>query len=139
VVIAWVFFRAADLGAALHVLKGMAGANGVSLPASLAFDPRFAWFADSGVLFKGLLTNSAAPAMEAFAWIGVLCLAVWVLPNTQQLARDFDPAYESVGAPTMLAGLRWNLSSRWATLSAIMLALGVLSLNRVSAFLYFQF
>ena len=139
VVIAWVFFRAADVGSAVHMLKGMAGLNGVSLPIGLQGDARFAWLANSGAVFQGLLTNANATAAEAIAWIGVLLMAVWLLPNTQQFTRDFDPAVGPVAAPATLARLKWRPSPRWAMFSGGVLALGLLSLNRVSAFLYFQF
>ena len=139
VVVAWVFFRAADVRSALHVLKGMAGWNGVSLPVSLAQAPGFAWVADRGAVFEGLLTNTHAGATGAMLAVALLLLVVWLLPNTQQLTRDFDPASAPVSAPSLLRALKWRPDLQWAVLGGGMLGLGILALNRVSEFLYFQF
>jgi len=37
VVVAWVFFRATSVDAALRIMKGMAGQNGIAIPAGFAF------------------------------------------------------------------------------------------------------
>jgi D-alanyl-lipoteichoic acid acyltransferase DltB (MBOAT superfamily) len=139
VVIAWVFFRAADVRTAVHMLKGMVGLSGISLPVSLSGDPRLAWLTSRGVTFQGLFTNTHAAAGHALLWIALLMMAVWTLPNTQQLTRCFDPGYQPVQGPASLRSLIWRPSWRWAVLTGGALALGLLSLNRVSAFLYFQF
>jgi alginate O-acetyltransferase complex protein AlgI len=139
VVVAWVFFRAADIGSGLYVLKSMAGWNGVSLPVSLAQAPWLAWVADRGAVFEGLLTNTHAGAGQATLCIALLLIAVWLLPNTQQLTRDFDPASAPIQAPSALRALKWRPDLRWAVFTGGALALGVLALSRVSAFLYFQF
>jgi hypothetical protein len=139
VVIAWVFFRAADVSTALHMLNGMAGMNGISLPVSLAGDPRLVWLADHGAVFEGLLTNTQAAAGDALIWILVLLIAVRLLPNTQQLTRNFDPAYELIEAPKAFQSLAWRPDWKWAVFSGSALALALLTLGRVSEFLYFQF
>jgi hypothetical protein len=139
VVVAWVFFRAANVRTALYILKGMLGLNGVSLPVAFSGKAWLGWFPSRFAVFDGLLTNTRSSAAHAVLWIALLLLIAWMLPNTQQLTRYFHPGYESIHAPTVLPSLTWRPSHRWAMLTGIVLALGVLSLNRVSAFLYFQF
>ena len=80
------------------------------------------------------------------AW-GVFWLAwLWLLPNTQQLMRRFEPAYrcsnetmELAPAQMMFGRLAWRPSLAWASLTALIVPVAVLGLSRVSEFLYFQF
>lgn len=139
VVVAWVFFRATDLRSALCLLRGMAGMNGVSLPESLAGTSLAQWLGGGSVAFSGLLTNSNSNGVEPILWIVSLLAAVWALPNTQELMRDFGPSYAPVDSPRLLSNLRWRPTWRWVFLIAGCLATGFLALSKVSAFLYFQF
>ena len=117
VVVAWVFFRAADVGTALSLLQSMAGLQGASsAPATVDVD-------------MALLTASA-----------LLALA-WLAPNTYQLTGYVGPAgsYGSGRAvpPVRLGG--WQVSYGWAATVGLLLALNLASMSRVSEFIYFQF
>ena len=85
VVVAWVFFRAGSWDAALHVLEGMTGLNGLVLPPSLAA---------SALGVEGWLRVGPAPLLagDAFLWIAVFLVVVWFAPSTQDWFADWRPA-----------------------------------------------
>jgi hypothetical protein len=77
-----------------------------------------------------------------YGWIGVLMFIALVAPNTQQIMSKFDPAlYETVPARSGRGPrvLRWAPNGKWVAVIALVSTAGILSLNRVSEFLYFQF
>ncbi|HSV71495.1 MAG TPA: MBOAT family protein [Methylibium sp.] len=119
VVVAWVFFRAADLPTALSVLRGMAGAHGALLPEQLiAFVPALADVAQSVGKVPYLGDGSVMGCVELAL---MLALGIAVV----------------LAAPTLPA-----LRLRWRYL--LVVPCGALALQRVlygraSEFLYFQF
>ena len=137
VVVGWVFFRAHTHDGAFAILSGMAGANGVVVPAAIA--------ARLGPLGDWLVANGAADAslsgsqfLMTYLWVVVLfVVAVWA-PNSQEITARMRPA---MYGPTdgRSRRLAWALTPRWAIATGVVLALGVLALPRVSEFLYFQF
>jgi alginate O-acetyltransferase complex protein AlgI len=109
VLIAWVFFRAANLETAGRMLSAMMfGSN------------------------TAIMTDVTA----AVTLIAVLLAIVWFAPNSSQLA-----AYTFDKKP--MAGVQswphWSRSPRWAAVCGVLLALCLMSLTRVTEFLYFQF
>ena len=149
VVVGWVFFRAESFGAALRILEGMAGLNGVAIPNALA-----ARFGDTWTIAERLGITTFLGGGSAFvanyAWLLVLLpVALW-MPNTQEIFREYEPALAyspgEAPVPSQLQASRsarrrivWRPTPRWAAVTAAVTALGLLSLNRVSEFLYFQF
>jgi D-alanyl-lipoteichoic acid acyltransferase DltB (MBOAT superfamily) len=144
VIVAWVFFRANTFGAAMDILKGMAGLNGVSLP--IAF---------TGVLRPVMpLLNRLGATTEmgggsefvlTYTWVVSLWAIALFAPNTSQIMRTFEPAldYPVRGIPesdhATAGAATWRFSFRWAVVVGVAAACGLLSLSRVSQFLYFQF
>lgn len=146
VVVAWVFFRAESFDAAERILAGMAGMNGVWLPAS--------YYAMLGPL---------APVLEGYGWrfetadgflfggvvqvgfLAGLMAIVFLLPNTQEwvgyIARDRDTPgvllFERVAAwfPAWRPGFVQG-SVLGAVLCYCLLAIFA---ETPSEFLYFQF
>lgn len=130
VVIAWVFFRAAHLDAALLILNGMAGAEGT-------------WI------------MPAENPTWTFVHIGVVMSLVFLAPNTYQFMRRYAvykpgnaipvPHESSSHVDTQIAGpaarLTWRLSCRWAFTLALMMVvcIGAMMSATPSPFLYFQF
>ncbi len=113
VMLAWVFFRAADQATAYDMLRSLAGWHGVG-----GVDDGFAL---------------AVP-------IALLLLAL-LLPNTQQITGYVGPkgthgTHRPEGAASRL---RWRLTAPWAVYLGILLALCLMALSRVSEFIYFQF
>lgn len=138
VMIAWVFFRAADLTTALDVLSGMAGANGIDLPAwSKA---KLYWLAATGVQlrFEGIRW------IDFFSWtqLPVLLLAALLalfFPNSQEIMGGLRPRFDLAQSAVRKQLLLWRPNVTWvAIISALFLAC-VFSLNRATEFLYFQF
>ncbi|HEY2363539.1 MAG TPA: MBOAT family protein [Candidatus Angelobacter sp.] len=138
VCVAWVFFRAADLGTATRILSGMTGLNGVYLPVTWVA-PLGGWaerLQSWGLNFSPLLIPHAP---QALVTISPLLLAVWFLPNSLQcmrLARPSLNAQSIMAAPRLLT---WVPNVRWAVLGGVAVAVCLLSLGRVSEFLYYQF
>jgi alginate O-acetyltransferase complex protein AlgI len=110
VVVGWVLFRAADLGCAATMLAGMAGRTGVT---------------------TGGLIEPAAAWLLLLPLLGI----VWLAPNTQELTGYAPDRAQRPPLP----GAVWRLSPGWAAATGCLFALALLSLSKVSEFLYFQF
>jgi len=150
VVVGWVFFRAADFPAALAMLKAMCGLNGVALPAAVvqALGP-------AGVALQGLGVTAVPGGGTTFAytwaWIVVLWTIALAAPNTAQIMAHENPAldYRAVAREAWQAArrsaagvaerLQWRPTTGWSVAIGGLAALSLLSLNRVTEFLYFQF
>lgn len=147
VVVGWVLFRAADLDAALRMLEGMAGLNGIALPNAIAVRLGGLWTQLQGWGVESYLGGGAAFA-ATWAWVLALLAATLLAPNTQQImARgnpvlapyQADPAHELQLLPRRRCRLRWRPTRGWAVATGIVAGIGVLALTRISEFLYFQF
>jgi hypothetical protein len=130
---AWVPFRAADLGTALAMWHGMLGLNGVIVPVQLAsFVP------------AGLTTGPVAGFSILTTAFAVLALGgAALVPNVYQIMARVRPGLPSAGYPeTEIAVGRaalWETRPVFAALVGIGLAIALLKLNDISAFIYFQF
>lgn len=134
VVIAWVPFRSTNFGATLAMLSGMAGMNGISIPLSLS--PYIGNFLGNVVSLDGFTPLVGLPTKETVTWLSAGLSIVWLLPNTQQWMYKFAPAWDAVISHSRLT---WQPTRRHAVLVGVVLSISLLSLNRVSEFLYFQF
>ncbi|MDH5671421.1 MAG: MBOAT family protein [Myxococcales bacterium] len=119
VVVAFVFFRAESVAAALRILGHMAGASAT----------------DASVVVR-------ATEPQAWLWIGALLGLVLLLPSTYELTRAWEPALD----PSKIADkdhsrsrLRWQPSAAWAVACAGLALASVWNLARVSEFIYFGF
>ncbi|WP_421657575.1 MBOAT family O-acyltransferase [Leptothermofonsia sp. ETS-13] len=118
VVFSWVIFRASSLNEALEMIRAMLGMNGISLPEK--FQVLLPWLSYREVEFMGFpyLPSDYKQGLMVL----ILLLAVVIgLPNTQQIIQRFQPSW------------------LWAISLGGIAALCLISLNRVSEFLYFQF
>ncbi len=109
VTIAWVFFRSASLEGAISLLKAMSGLTGTG-----------------GKVDHG-----------AVNWIWISLLIIWLTPNTQQIMRRFSPAldYRNQGEGRLV----WHPSRRWLAAHVLLALFGLISISKVSEFIYFQF
>jgi alginate O-acetyltransferase complex protein AlgI len=138
VCVAWVFFRAADFTTAMRILSGMIGVNGVYLPITW-MGPLGVWaerLQGWGLNFSPLLIPHAP---QALASIAPLLFVVWFLPNSLQCMRLARPSLNSRAIMAGPRSLSWVPNARWAVLGGLALATSLLSLGRVSEFLYYQF
>jgi alginate O-acetyltransferase complex protein AlgI len=142
VVVGWVFFRASSLDAALAMLAGMAGRNGVSVPAIF-----LTIHSDFGHWLKLLgiepMLGGGSRFVFTYLWvIGLGCIA-FIFPNTQEIIpQAVDGTAHGAAQQGSRPGFRflpWSPAPAWAIALGIMAALGLLAMNRVSEFLYFQF
>ncbi|HJV74666.1 MAG TPA: MBOAT family protein [Noviherbaspirillum sp.] len=141
---AWVFFRATDMATALIILKGMIGGFGSSLPDSIGnqLGPLKQQLEDWGISFY---LGGGARFVQTYAWVLLAGAIAFSLPNTQQLMGRFEPALDyRFNGSTAFTGshkfaLVWQPNARWAAWIGILAVISLLSINRPTEFLYFQF
>jgi hypothetical protein len=87
------------------------------------------------------LAASAAGFDWQFAVFGLapLLAVVWLAPNTQEITGYRPEATEGKAASPERPAAIWSASPIWATALGCVFAAGLLSLSKVSEFLYFQF
>jgi alginate O-acetyltransferase complex protein AlgI len=152
VVAAMAFFRAKTVAAAVTLLAGMMGLNGISIPQAVLNRAGFAGSLLSAAGVSGDL-SSGTTFVFACMWLGALFAIVMFLPNSLEMWRQYEPALyfgpeptktnsTPAATPARLArtfDFKVQLNKRWALTSAMLLVFGILGLNRVSEFLYWQF
>lgn len=143
VVVAWVFFRAKTFDGAVSILKGMAGMNGVIFPETYrGYLNKFFGVGEVlthyGLQFKELA--DFAGIKEVF-YLSFLLFIVWCLPNTQQFISNHHQYMDmyKVETGTGFPQIVWQGNRAWAVLIGVLAVLSMLSLYRISEFLYFQF
>ncbi len=134
VVVGWVFFRAETLTGALSIVRGMAGLNGIALPPKYLgrWGDFSLWLQDVGVNFYDMQHFSSLQDVWRLTLLLVLTLC---LPNTYQLFARYQPVIGAV-EPS-----RWQLTLDYKSgiIFGLLMLYCLLSMNKVSEFLYFQF
>jgi alginate O-acetyltransferase complex protein AlgI len=137
-----VVFRASTIHAAVELLKGMIGLNGLALPASIfdSLGPLAEWLHYAGIV-RGL---GSGINMEMIAiWVPFLALISLACPNTLQILARYEPALGVQPSPresgVVEKVLVWNASVAWGIALAVVAAIGILHLGGQSEFLYWQF
>lgn len=146
--VALTYFAAASVGSGSAIISGMVGAHGVVLPSVIASRLPGVAGVLSG-LGVGFAPGSITGLMTLYAWMGVLLVIALVPPNILQIMLAYQPAvtlpaaYPSEGtlAPfrRLWSGVGWRPGVGWAVAVAAMTMLGILTLNEVTEFLYWQF
>jgi D-alanyl-lipoteichoic acid acyltransferase DltB (MBOAT superfamily) len=142
VIIGAVFFRADHVPAALNILSGMIGLQGLQIPPSLANLPVLTQLA------AALQVDVAQPAFfrpTTALLIGLLLAFVWIMPNTQQWLRHYRTALAWRPRASPLEGLLPVMSWRPKPIYGVLV--GVLAFYAMARalssapteFLYFQF
>lgn len=138
VVVGWVFFRAANLSAAIDILKGMAGLNGVSIKdanTGIAIAMK-----NYGAQNFGLMPLTDLNPGNALSIIIFGLFIVFKMPNLQQIMAGYEPTLDAhnklVGRQKLLA---WHPSPISALLVLLLGYFVVINLHKQSIFLYFQF
>ncbi|MGZ3241878.1 MAG: MBOAT family O-acyltransferase, partial [Burkholderiaceae bacterium] len=141
VIVAWVFFRAENVDAALRIVRGMTGANGFILPAKLLpildnMGSLGAHLVDQGLRF------TVDPIFDqwGFPLLLILMAFTWLAPNTHQFMARYRPTVSPFEKEANHASpIQWRLTAYSAIFTALLTILALLGLNQVSEFLYFQF
>ena len=142
VVFAWVYFRAPTLEKGNTIILAMLGASGFEVPKGIL--ARVGEF--SAVLEAAGVESSfggGAVLMTNFLWILFAGSIALLIPNVAQLFSKVHPVlYENDNVFRDIRSvnrMRWRYSNRWAFAIAVAAVAGVLTLQQVSEFLYFQF
>jgi alginate O-acetyltransferase complex protein AlgI len=109
VVVAWVFFRAPNLGVARRILGRMFGSSAGGAELHLA-------------------------SAEAVSLLAILTLVAALCPNLQQFISQQYCLHKPEGG-----ALGWTPSVPWAGVVALLAIVSVIFISRQSVFLYFQF
>ena len=134
VMVAWVFFRAPDMGVAIRLLSAMAGLQD-----------------NAGPPLRDILAHGLKPLLvwlgggvDQVAWLVAGLAIVTLLPNVRQVMdRHALVLPGSVPAAAtlrhVLGLLRWKPSLGWAVVTVASFLVSLAYMGRVSPFLYFQF
>ncbi|NEP78081.1 MAG: MBOAT family protein [Okeania sp. SIO3B3] len=138
VVIAWIFFRAANMNTAFLILEGMSGFNGIILPMPL--QKYLSFLSNWGIKFEGTGTFGFAVS-DALIWIFSLLLIVWLIPNTQQWMENYEPAlnYQATKTLKLWQKVRWQPSNIWVVISTVITLVAIFHISQDNEFIYFQF
>lgn len=148
VVVGWVFFRAENMNAAIAMLKGMFGFNGLSLP---PFFEKY-WGAITGLQFRGFMPILQITPSVPIAWIALLLALAFFAPNTQELMSNYNPALDFQNSATIVDPqkesnwyrnlydkLKWQPNLWWSIIGSFSALISILSISSESEFIYFQF
>ena len=124
VIFSWVLFRAITLNDGLKMIATMTGFYGITLPGEPS--GKLAILSNLGIQLQRWSTLNYLPVLggsRLLAILSLIGLTFWVklLPNTQEVMQKMQPNW-------------W-----WTIIVGLMMSICLLSLNRVSEFLYFQF
>lgn len=142
VVFAMVLFRSSTVSAAVNLLSGMIGLNGMALPRTLFahLGPLGGWLTSLGVAAD---SSSGHDFVTLGAWVAVLLVVALGFPNTLRVLNRYEPALGVTPRPNgpavELPLWEWRASLAWAIGIAIVAASGLLALAGPSEFLYWQF
>jgi hypothetical protein len=138
-----VFFRAPTITAAVDLVKGIVGLNGLGLPQDLLgrLGPLAGALHRIGVV--GEVWNSQDFVSTA-KLIGLLLFIALALPNTLQILDRYEPALGiRPGSAKLSIGktgvLKWDPSLPWAIAMSAIAAIAFVSIGGPSEFLYWQF
>ncbi len=147
VVVAWIFFRASSFTGAFNLLAGMAGMHGIVIPSGLEFavKPVRGILDILGVRFAD---TSGTTLLMTYGWVMALLAIAFLFPNSQQILARVNPVLEASARPAnggigVAADRRswweWRPSPLWALAIGCAAFIALISITRVSEFLYWQF
>jgi hypothetical protein len=141
VVCAEVFFRAPSVESALRLLAGMAGFHGASLP--MAVLPHAQPLLSALGLRVTGAWDSGSDFVSVWSWIAAGLFIALALPNTLEMLASHEPALgfrvRPAGRTPLLRALSWSPNRAWATALSLVTVAGLLSLGKLSDFLYWHF
>lgn len=141
IVVAWVFFRADHLDAALAMLSGMLGMNGVVLPDTYRalLGPVASVLSSLGVKFGGAWTIPLFEGAREIAALGLMLGIVLFMPTTRDWLRNERLTSDEAPPASGFAFPTWSSAMSWAAIVALIAASAVWNIQAKSEFLYFDF
>ncbi len=142
VAVSMVLFRSTTTTAAIDLVKGMIGLNGVSVPLAVyeRLGPLAGWLDRVGVHHQPW---GGQDFLMLAMWIPILMFIALACPNTLQILARYEPALGvKPGTPaTVKLGrvIEWRPSLPWAFGMSVIAAAGIFFLGGPSEFLYWQF
>jgi len=143
VVNGWVFFRAENFDAALVILRGMYGFDGVALPNAITarLGGLSSIISDLGIT---TFIGGGSQFIFTYLWLALLMFIAFTLPNTQQIMDSLHKEESEQGDALFNQGLfhntlKFRYSMGWAFIMSGALVIAIFGMTRVSEFLYFQF
>ena len=116
--IAWIFFRAKEWDDAIKVLSSMFSLDNVVIHPM--FQSKLGFLSQYGITFGGMFENIQA-SREIIVWLFFAFILVLFFKNSMEKWKDFELNYKTL------------------FLAFFCFCMGILSLNKVSEFLYFNF
>jgi alginate O-acetyltransferase complex protein AlgI len=127
-VVSLVFFRAASVGGALHLVQAMIGVAGAgtALPAEF---------------YRSVLLFNRLPIVPLPIWLLVLSAVVLVFPTTWELLKDHDVALDAPPRSTTARRVdaTWRPTLAWSLAIGLAAMIALAALGERSPFLYYQF
>ncbi len=144
--IAWVFsfvyFRAPTLEQGQHIVTAMLGLSGFEVPAGILVRAGALgdWATAIGVT---AVHGGGSVLVGNYLWVLATAPIILLLPNVAQIFHRYDPViYENdriFAGNREAAVLSWDYRTGWAVAVSAAGVAGVMTLQQVSEFLYFQF
>ncbi len=138
VLVAWVFFRAANPGDAMRLLGSMVGGG----EWHRAADPIFRKSSPELLAAVHQWVGSVDIQLVQGIALGLVAVFVWWLPNSQQVLAAYEPGLVTYGKSIRPAGRgwpTWKPSFIWLAATVVVFAWCLLNLSGVSSFLYRDF
>lgn len=141
---AWAFFRADSLETAWRLSQSLLGVHGFALPVDfLAKSDKFLGLGNL-IGLAGLEFSSSSGLLERtqIVLLLVLALVVALAPNVQEIMAFFRPCLGFGGDRQPSSGpqwYHWRPSDIFMVLTLLLFLAAFFNLNRVRAFIYFQF
>lgn len=140
ILISWVLFRAKNLSTGLTIIGTMFGSQGISLPTQLNQVALLTSLENIGVKFDGLHNILHFSIDESVQLLISFWAVALLAPNTQQWMQQYWYRNEqSCDRSPILQRLSWQPTIAWSLLGAVIFSTGILHINRISEFLYFEF
>ncbi|NND66864.1 MAG: MBOAT family protein [Halioglobus sp.] len=141
-VVSLVYFRAPTVERGQNIVSAMFGFSGFEVPAGILVraGAMGEWATAAGVT---AVQGGGSVLVANYLWIIATAPIILLLPNVAQIFHRHDPVlYESdrIFAGQREAGaLSWDYRTGWAVFVSAAGVAGVMTLQQVSEFLYFQF
>lgn len=83
------------------------------------------------------MSGTGTISRGAVNWIWILLLVSWLAPNTQEIMRRFKPALDF--RDDTPGRFSWQPNWRWLTAHVVLALFALISISKLSEFIYFQF